>query len=58
MAKTPALDGFDLKLLDLVQRNNRLTSEALGAQVGLGATAVQRRLKRLRAAHVIEATSP
>ena len=55
MAKTPALDGFDLKLLDLVQRDNRLTSEALGARVGLGATAVQRRLKRLRAAGVIEA---
>ena len=55
MAKAPALDGFDLKLLDLVQRDNRLTSDVLGERVGLGASAVQRRLRRLRAAGVIEA---
>ena len=42
------LDRFDLKLLDLVQRDNRLTGETLGDRVGLSATAVQRRLKRLR----------
>ena len=50
-----ALDRFDLKLLDLVQRDNRLTSEVLGERVGLSATAVQRRLKRLRQDGVIEA---
>ncbi|HYZ61850.1 MAG TPA: winged helix-turn-helix transcriptional regulator, partial [Acetobacteraceae bacterium] len=50
-----SLDRFDLKLLDLVQRDNRLTSEALGDRVGLSATAVQRRLKRLREEGVIEA---
>jgi Lrp/AsnC family leucine-responsive transcriptional regulator len=50
-----ALDVFDLKILDLVQHDNRLTSEVLGDQVGLSATAVQRRLKRLRETGVIEA---
>jgi Lrp/AsnC family leucine-responsive transcriptional regulator len=49
-----ALDRFDLKLLELVQRDNRLTSETLGERVGLSATAVQRRLKRLRETGVIE----
>jgi Lrp/AsnC family leucine-responsive transcriptional regulator len=51
----PALDDLDRKILDLVQRDNRLTSEAIGERVGLSATAVQRRLKRLRDAAVIEA---
>ncbi|HEX4764756.1 MAG TPA: Lrp/AsnC family transcriptional regulator [Lichenihabitans sp.] len=49
------LDRFDLKLLALVQYDNRLTSEVLGEHVGLSATAVQRRLKRLRDTGVIEA---
>jgi Lrp/AsnC family leucine-responsive transcriptional regulator len=48
------LDKIDARLLDLVQRNNRLTSEELGAKVGLSATGVQRRLKRLRSERVIE----
>src|SRR4051794_18259806 len=52
---TPALDEFDRKILDLVQRDNRLTSESIGERVGLSATAVQRRLKRLRDTQVIEA---
>lgn len=38
-----------------MQRDNRLTSEVLGERVGLSATAVQRRLKRLRETGVIEA---
>ncbi|QIB33131.1 Lrp/AsnC family transcriptional regulator [Ancylobacter pratisalsi] len=49
------LDRFDAKLLALVQTDNRMGSEELGAIVGLSATAVQRRLKRLRAEGVIEA---
>ncbi|WP_354126659.1 Lrp/AsnC family transcriptional regulator [Bradyrhizobium sp. RT9b] len=49
------LDRIDAHLLDLVQRNNRLASEQLGAKVGLSASGVQRRLKRLRSAGVIEA---
>ena len=38
-----------------MQHDNRLTSEVLGERVGLSATAVQRRLKRLRDTGVIEA---
>ncbi|QIG94498.1 MULTISPECIES: Lrp/AsnC family transcriptional regulator [Bradyrhizobium] len=49
------LDRTDARLLDLLQRNNRLSSEILGAKVGLSASGVQRRLKRLRALRVIEA---
>lgn len=48
------LDKIDARLLDLVQRNNRLTSEELGGKVGLSATGVQRRMKRLRSEGVIE----
>ncbi|WP_065752847.1 Lrp/AsnC family transcriptional regulator [Bradyrhizobium paxllaeri] len=48
------LDRIDARLLDLVQRNNRLTSEELGAKVGLSASGVQRRLKRLRSHRIIE----
>ncbi|TIL44451.1 Lrp/AsnC family transcriptional regulator [Mesorhizobium sp.] len=49
------LDRIDRKILIAVQRNNRLTTEDLGAFAGLSATACQRRLKRLREAGVIEA---
>ncbi|WEJ13887.1 Lrp/AsnC family transcriptional regulator [Sinorhizobium prairiense] len=49
------LDKIDRKLLDLMQRNNRLTTEELGELAGLSATACQRRLKRLRQIGVIEA---
>lgn len=49
------LDRADAALLDAVQRNNRLTSEELADKVGLSPTACQRRLKRLRSEHIIEA---
>ena len=49
------LDRADRKLLEAVQRNNQLSSKQLGDQVGLSATACQRRLKRLRREGVIEA---
>jgi Lrp/AsnC family leucine-responsive transcriptional regulator len=49
-----ALDHFDLKILDVIQIDNRLTGEQLGERVGLSQTAVQRRLKRLRETGVIE----
>ena len=52
---TTDLDRADARLLGEVQRNNRLSSEALGEAVGLSSTAVQRRLKKLRADGVIEA---
>ena len=49
------LDEFDLKLLDAVQGNNRLTTAQLAEQVCLSPSAVQRRLHRLRERKVIEA---
>ena len=49
------LDRIDANLLRSVQENNRLTSEELGAIVGLSPTACQRRLKRLRDNGIIEA---
>jgi Lrp/AsnC family transcriptional regulator, leucine-responsive regulatory protein len=49
------LDEFDLRLLDAVQHNNRLTAEQLAEKVCLSASAVQRRLHRLRERKVIKA---
>lgn len=49
------LDAFDRQILDLYQRDTRVPSEQIGALVGLSAAAVQRRLKRLREAGVIQA---
>lgn len=54
MVEPMQLDKIDARLLDLVQRNNRLSSEELGAKVGLSASGVQRRLKRLRSERIIE----
>jgi Lrp/AsnC family leucine-responsive transcriptional regulator len=48
-------DQVDARILEIVQRNNRLTTEAIGEMAGLSATACQRRLKRLRAEGIIEA---
>ncbi len=47
------IDLFDAKILNLVQNNNRLTAEELGAKVGLSASACQRRLSRLRSSGTI-----
>ena len=49
------LTPLDFKLLNAVQHNNRRTYDELGSLVGLSPTACQRRLKKLRAAGVIEA---
>jgi len=48
-------DAFDVKLLKIVQYDNRLTADALSERVGLSPSACQRRLKRLRDEGVIEA---
>jgi len=50
-----ALDAFDRKLLSIVQKNAELTTTQLGDKVGLSPSAVQRRLRRLRANGVISA---
>lgn len=47
------LDAIDKRLLMLVQRDARQPAERLGEAAGLSASAVQRRLARLREAGVI-----
>ncbi|MEL7131056.1 MAG: Lrp/AsnC family transcriptional regulator [Pseudomonadota bacterium] len=49
------LDVFDARILNLLQRDNRMTAQALAEEVGLSPAACQKRLKRLRASGVIEA---
>jgi Lrp/AsnC family leucine-responsive transcriptional regulator len=53
--KMPALDEYDKKLLRLLQHDNKLTAQELGEKVNLSASAVQRRLAKLRQEKVIEA---
>lgn len=52
--ETP-LDPFDRKILDFVQRDCQVNAEVIAEAVGLSASAVQRRLRRLRADKVIAA---
>lgn len=49
-----ALDDHDRRLLTLLQRDTTVTAEMLGSDLGLSASTVQRRIKRLRATGVIE----
>jgi Lrp/AsnC family transcriptional regulator, leucine-responsive regulatory protein len=51
----PALDELDRKILALVQQDARRATEAIGTEIGLSASAVQRRIARLRAEAVITA---
>ncbi|MQU71783.1 winged helix-turn-helix transcriptional regulator [Sinorhizobium meliloti] len=53
--RTNDYDQIDARIMELVQENNRLTSDVIGERVGLSATACQRRLKRLRSDGIIEA---
>jgi Lrp/AsnC family leucine-responsive transcriptional regulator len=47
------LDDLDLRLLALLQRETAVTAEALGSKIGLSASSVQRRIKRLRSDGII-----
>lgn len=49
------IDEYDLKLLRLLQKNNRLTTEELSGEVNLSQSAVQRRITKLRSEKIIEA---
>jgi Lrp/AsnC family leucine-responsive transcriptional regulator len=49
------LDRLDARLLNILQSHNRYSTEELGTMVGLSATAVQRRVKKMREEGVIEA---
>ncbi|WP_166418937.1 Lrp/AsnC family transcriptional regulator [Cochlodiniinecator piscidefendens] len=48
------MDDKDLEILKLLQKNARMTADAMSAQVGLSSPAVQKRVKRLRETGVIE----
>ncbi|WP_417455270.1 Lrp/AsnC family transcriptional regulator [Kiloniella sp.] len=48
------IDNFDKAILRLLQENSRLKSDGIAEQVGLSATACQRRIKRLRDMGAIE----
>ncbi len=50
-----SLDEYDKRLLQLLQENNRMTAQELGDVINLSASAVQRRLSRLRDDKIIEA---
>lgn len=52
---TVQYDRIDALILEILQKNNRLTSQVVGQLTGLSATACQRRLKRLRSDGIIEA---
>lgn len=49
------MDRFDARILDLVQRNTRMTAEQMSGPVGLSPAACQKRLRRLRDSGVIAA---
>ncbi len=49
------LDSFDKKILELMQSNCRMPTEGIAEQVGLSASAVQRRIKRLKEDGAIQA---
>ena len=53
-----ALDAFDLRLLELLQRNSQLSQGDLGRQIHLSTAAVNRRLKRLLAQASSASTAP
>ena len=48
------MDEFDRAILNIVQGNSRLSTEDIGYQVGLSASACQRRIKKLKAAGIIK----
>jgi Lrp/AsnC family leucine-responsive transcriptional regulator len=50
----PALDPFDLAILELLQRDNTTPQRLIGEAVNLSAPAVQRRIRRMEADGVIQ----
>ena len=49
------MDALDVRILNIIQRDNRLSTEKIALIVGSSPSAVQRRLKRLREEGIIEA---
>lgn len=50
-----ALDSFDRQILARLQHSTQRKAEHIGSEIGLSASAVQRRIKRLREQGVIQA---
>lgn len=48
------MDSFDRQILRALQANSRISSEVLGAEIGLSPSACQRRIKKLRQQGVIK----
>ena len=53
MSAQPALDSIDRRILQALQAEGRLTFDELAGRVGLSASAVLRRVRRLEEAQVI-----
>ena len=49
----PDLDAMDLRILDLLQEDARLSREKIGQEVGLSAAAVHERIRKLERAGVV-----
>lgn len=49
------VDTFDARILDIIQKNNRISTEKIADKVGLSPSAVQRRIKQMRKGGVIHA---
>ncbi len=48
-------DNFDARILDIIQTNNRISTEKIADKVGLSSSAVQRRIIQMRKDGVIHA---
>jgi Lrp/AsnC family transcriptional regulator, leucine-responsive regulatory protein len=48
------IDAFDLKILQIIQENNKITSEVLAKEVGLSSSACQRRINSMRKVGIIQ----
>ena len=55
MPATPALDHFDIAILDILQTDNTTPQRVIAQAVNLSAPAVQRRIQRLKDSGVIRA---
>lgn len=53
--KSHSLDSFDFAILRILQQNNRMALQEIGRAVNLSAAAVQRRVRRMEDASIIQA---
>lgn len=47
------VDAFDARILDIIQKHNRISTEKIADKVGLSSSAVQRRIRQMRKDGVI-----